>query len=393
MLAYARGVDYRRRFSGFGNFALLVAAVLALDACGSDAAGSPIEANDSGAGDGATLSDGDTSADGSGMDATVDAAPAVPGVRFVGRVDTVDGGTRFEWPGVSFHANFTGASVAMDLNDSFATEFAVFVDGTEHPKVVASAGRKSYPLASGLSSGMHELEVWRRSESTVGLSEFYGLTFDPGGALLAPPAPLSRRIEIIGDSITVGYGNEGMPGCTYSNDTENNYLAYGSVAARTVGAELSTVAWSGLGMYRNYGDIGAAAKPLPFYYDDALATVPTPWNFSLFIPDLVVINLGTNDSSTHGDPGQPYIDAYVAFIQHVRSKYASAWIICIDAAAGVTSDIAQVVSTIKTAGDAKVEAFPLTGQNGSGCDGHPNIASDALMGASLAGEIRRVMAW
>ncbi len=347
-----------------------------------------------GDGDAAPLADGGASADGSGMDASaIDAAPGLPSIRFVGRVDSFDGGTRFEWPGVSFHANFTGSSVAMDLNDSNVSEFAVFVDGMPHPKVVASAGRKSYPLASGLTSGMHELEVWRRSESYVGLSELYGLTFDPGGALLAPPAPLARRIEIIGDSITVGYGNEGMPGCTYSNDTENNYLAYGSVAARAVGAELSTVAWSGLGMYRNYNDVGAATKPLPYYYDDALATVPTPWSFALFIPDLVVINLGTNDSSTHGDPGQPYIDAYVAFVQHVRSHYPAAWIICLDPTAAVTADIAQVVSTIKTGGDAKIESFALTGQNGSGCDGHPNIASDALMGASLATEIKRVMSW
>ena len=341
--------------------------------------------------DAATPPDGGT--DGAGMDATVDAGPAAPSVRFVGRVERADGGTRFEWPGVSLHASFTGGSVAMDLSDTNATEFAVFVDGAEHAKIVATAGRKIYPLASGLSSGTHELEVWRRSESTVGLSVFHGLVLDPLGALLPPPPPLPRRIEIIGDSITVGYGNEGAPGCRYSNDTENNFLAYGSVAARAVGAELSTVAWSGLGMYRNYGDLGASAKPLPFYYDDALPTVPTPWNFALFIPDLVVINLGTNDSSTHGDPGQPYIDAYVAFIRRIRIHYPSAWILCIDAAPAVTSDIAQVVSTTRAGGDMKIESFALTGQNGSGCDGHPNVASDALMGASLAGEIRRVMGW
>jgi lysophospholipase L1-like esterase len=377
------------RTSRARSCALLGAALLALDGCGSDAAGAPV---DPGA-EGAIPPDGGPPLDGGGNDAAVDAAPAPPSVRFVGRVEASDGGTRFEWPGVSFHANFTGSSVAMDLNDSNATEFAVFVDGTAHPKVVAAPGRKTYPLASGLSSGTHELEVWRRSESFVGLSEFYGLTFAPGGALLAPPKPLARRLEIIGDSISVGYGNEGAPGCHYSNDTENNYLAYGSVAARAVGAEVSTVAWSGLGMYRNYNDVGASPKPLPYYYDDALPTVRAPWNFALFIPDVVVINLGTNDSSTHGDPGQPFIDAYVAFVQHVRSRYPAAWILCIAATAGVTADIAQVVSTIKAAGDAKIEAFALTGQNGQGCDGHPNVASDALMGASLAAEIKRVMTW
>ena len=176
---------------------------------------------------------------------------------------------------------------------------------------------------------------------------------------------------------------------------ENNYLAYGSVAARALGAELSTVAWSGLGMYRNYDDVGPSPKPLPYYYDDALPSpaTPVPWDFSKFVPDVVVINLGTNDSSTHGDPGQPFIDAYVTFVKHLRTKYPAAWIVCIDATTTVKADIAQVVSTIQATGDAKIEAFALQGQNGSGCDGHPNTASDAVMGKSLSDEIARVMGW
>jgi lysophospholipase L1-like esterase len=384
----------------------LVAAA-ALTACSADAAGAPADQGDSGSGiepDGAPLPGSDGGGDGEGggggdggpgHDATVDSAPPEPpGVRFVGRVDTSDGkGTRFEWPGVSLHARFTGTSVSIDLEDSNASELAVFVDGTEHPKLVAKSGRQTYPLATGLAAGTHELEVWRRSEANIGLSEFFGLTFAAGGQLLAPPPALARRIEIVGDSITCGYGNEGQPGCTFSADTENNYLAYGSVAARAVNAELSTVAWSGLGMYRNYNDVGPSAKPLPYYYDDALPSVPTPWDFTRFVPDVVVINLGTNDSSTHGDPGQPFIDAYVAFIHHLRSKYPNAWIVCLDATTAVTNDIKQVVSTFTGAGDTKVEAFALTGQNGSGCDGHPNVASDALMGASLATELKRVMGW
>ncbi len=379
------------------------AALLGATGCSADASSVTAPETDAGTTPDGAADDGASSPDGGGPppdggtggDATVDAAPPPPpSIRFVGRVDTSDGkGTRFEWPGVSIHARFTGASVAMDLSDTAATEFAVFVDGAEHPKVVASAGRKTYTLASGLSAGAHEVMVWRRSESTLGLSELFGLTFAPGGALLSPPPPLARRIEIVGDSITCGYGNEGAPGCNFSSDTENNYFAYGSVAARAVNAELSTVAWSGLGMYRNYNDVGPAPKPLPFYYDDALPTTPTAWDFTRFVPDVVVINLGTNDSSTHGDPGQPFVDAYVAFVKHLRTKYPTAWIVCIDATTAVTADIATVVSTVKAGGDTKIEAFALKGQNGQGCDGHPNVASDAVMGASLATELMRVMGW
>jgi hypothetical protein len=52
-----------------------------------------------------------------------------------------------------------------------------------------------------------------------------------------------------------------------------------------------------------------------------------------------------------------------------------------------------VVLSLASAGDTKIESFALSGQNGAGCDGHPNVASDALMGASLAAELQRVMGW
>ena len=356
---------------------------------------------DGGSIDGSSLDGGvGDGGDGGGTDGTVaapdggaDAAPVRPGVRFVGRYDTLDGGaTRFEWPGVSLHARFTGRGVGLDLSDTGGSELAVFVDGSEHPKIVATAGRKTYAVA-GLDAGTHELLVWRRSESFVGLTQFHGVALDDGGALLSPPAPLTRRIEIVGDSLTCGYGNEGAPGCNFTSGTENNYLAYGSVAARLVNAELSTVAWSGLGMYRNYNDVDASAKPLPYFYDDALPTNGAKWDFSKFVPDVVVINLGTNDSSTHGDPGQPFVDAYIAFVKRVRAKYPSAFIACIDASSGVTADIANVVAAIKGGGDSKIEAIAITGQNGQGCDGHPNVASDQAMGQSLAGELRRIMGW
>lgn len=370
-----------------------VAFALSLLACGSDDGG-PSGGNgvEAGAPDG-SLPGSDGGPDALG-DAGADAAPLPPGVRFVGRYDLVDGGgVRMEWPGVSAHARFTGTHVGVDLDDTGGDEMEVFVDGAELPKLVATAGRKTYALASGLDAGTHELLLWRRSEAIVGRTQFFGLTLDDGGALLSPPAPLARRIEIIGDSISCGYGNEGAPGCHFSSSTESNYLAYGSVAARLVHAELSTVAWSGLGMYRNYNDVDASAKPLPHYYDDAIPSLGTKWDFSKFTPDVVVINLGTNDSSTHGDPGQPFIDAYVAFVKRVRAKYPGAYIVCIDATAAVTSDIATVVSTIKGGGDTKIEAFAMTGQNGQGCDGHPNVASDQAMGQSLAAELQRVMGW
>lgn len=53
----------------------------------------------------------------------------------------------------------------------------------------------------------------------------------------------------------------------------------------------------------NYGDPNVTSvNPFPIYYPRSLANVPTSqWDFQ-YIPDAVVINLGTNDYSTQPQP-------------------------------------------------------------------------------------------
>src|SRR6187402_2437155 len=189
-------------------------------------------------------------------------------VRFVGRVDTEDpNAARFAWSGSGLVARFSGASLAIRLGGG--QEYTVVVDGVVGPKFVSTGGFDS--LATGLAQGVHEVEVYRRTEAHLGESSLLGL--DVGsGELLAPSAPPKRRLEIIGDSITCGYGNEGADNtCGFTPGTENHYLTYGALAARALGAELSTVAWSGKGVVCNYGDApDSCTDPLPTYYDRTL---------------------------------------------------------------------------------------------------------------------------
>jgi lysophospholipase L1-like esterase len=328
---------------------------------------------------------------------STDAAPSgTPGVRLVGRYDESDPlGPQFDWPGVSIHANFKGTGVSIDLGETGgASEYAVFVDGQEQPKVVASKGARAvYPIATGLPDAVHEVLVWRRSEQLVGLGQFYGFKLDAGGTLLAPPVAKSRRIEVVGDSYTCGYGDEGAPGCTFSSATESNYKAYASVAARALDADLSTVAFSGKGMYRNYNDTGAGTDTMPDLYDYASITLQSPWDTKKFLPDVVVIYLGTNDSSTHGDPGQPYVDAYVSFVKHVRSNYANAWILCV-IPTNLTADIANVLSAIKAGGDTKIDSVSIDSTAGGvGCDYHPDVVKQADMGQKLTTKLKALLSW
>jgi hypothetical protein len=325
-----------------------------------------------------------------------------PGVRIVGRTVAGTAGPRFEWSGVNIAARFTGTQASIELDDqSNRNEFTVVIDGTVQPNLVTQPGTTTYPLATVLPGGTHDVVVWRRTEASYGYTEFLGFTgFSAGGGLVAPPAAPAHKIEIVGDSISCGYGIEGTSSCTSAQleSIENNYLAYGSVAASALGADVVTVAWSGIGVYRNYNEVGPSTNTMPQRYDYAIPTTTTAWDFSQYQPDAVVINLTSNDFSTHGDPGQPYIDAFVAFVKHIRSKYPGAYLFLLiewrSNGSDSTNDVNAVVSQIEASGDTQIESFDISAAaDSSGCQGHPDVAGGHAMGTALAAEMKRVLHW
>ena len=231
--------------------------------------------------------------------ASVDAGP--PAVRVIARVDRSDvSGPRFDWSGSTVVARFTGSSIGVRLAGK-ANYFDIRIDGMLKPTLATSATKQDYPLASNLRAGPHELSVFRRTEAREGATTFLGLILDPAGALLPPPPASGRRLEIIGDSTTCGYGDDGKDPCPFTPATENYDVAYGAVAARSVGAELITIAWSAKGMYRNFA--GDTNETMPVLYGRTLGTqASSTWDFASWVPDAVVINLGSNDFQ-QGDPG------------------------------------------------------------------------------------------
>ena len=84
---------------------------------------------------------------------------------------------------------------------------------------------------------MHDVALFKRTEAFQGAVDFYGFVPGAGGALVATVPAVTRRIEVIGDSISAGYGNEGPDqNCHFTPDTENAYLAYGALAGCVIHA-------------------------------------------------------------------------------------------------------------------------------------------------------------
>jgi lysophospholipase L1-like esterase len=194
------------------------------------------------------------------------------------------------------------------------------------------------------------------------------------------------------------------PSCPWSADTENHYLTYGAVSARNLNADLHAIAWSGIGMYRNYGVSTASSDAMPYVYARTLASQSgSVWDFGPWQPHAVVINLGTNDASTSGDPGAAYETAYLGFVRSLRGKYPNTYFVLtigpmLDGSnlTAIKGHLQNVIKTRSGEGDTKMSflEFPVqVAADGYGCDWHPSPTTNAKMATLLTAELKTRLGW
>ncbi|KYF53619.1 endo-1,4-beta-glucanase, partial [Sorangium cellulosum] len=344
--------------------------------------------------------------------------PSGDTIRFIGRFDTTKPeGPRFSWAGSAIVTRFSGTSLSVRFNDASTPDqsnyFQVVVDGESKGVLEVNNQEDLYRVVEGLPDGEHDLLLHRRTEPLVGVTQFVEFIPEDGEALLpVPPAP-ERRIEIIGDSISAGYGIDGPDqNCPFTSETENNYLAYSALTGRLLEADTNIIAWSGRGVIRNYDD--EAADTMPEIYGRTIADEAQPaWDFSSWVPQVVVINLGTNDFSINvpGDAQfrQPFTNGYAGLVETVREKYPEAFIFCTigpmlsdgypEGAQALTRArdyIGQVVEDRNADGDDRVRLLEFPAQseaNGYGCDWHPSAKTNELMATQLAEAISEELGW
>lgn len=300
---------------------------------------------------------------------------------------------RFTWPGSEIRTRFSGSSISVQLTESAPNRFDVFVDGVAQPLLSTLAGPQTYVLASGLAAGPHDLVLTRRSESFFGVTQLLGFP----GATLIPTAAPTRRLELIGDSITCGYGVLGVgPSCSFSIDTEAETHAWGALAATALGAAHTSIAYSGKGVYRNYD--GTTTDTMSTLWTRTLAdNAASVWSFG-WIPAAVVINLGTNDFAG-GDPGTSFVNAMKALIAQVRLRYPNAEIVVTSSpmldGSSHTQEVTYLQAAVAASG-AHVSFLDIPAQspvNGYGCDWHPSGTTQQLMANTLASYLHTLLGW
>ncbi len=334
--------------------------------------------------------------------APVAITPADPRVHLVGRFDRRDPkAVRSSWPGTGVELRVQGAELEFTAEDTGQNYYQIEQNGKPTQVIKLSTGPNTVKIPIADPKKPTLLRILKRTEAFIGAVTFTGFKLASGKFLRAEPP--KRRLEVIGDSITCGYGNEGKnQNEKFNAETENAYMSYASIAARHVGAEVTLNAWSGRKMYPD--------NTLPSIYDltnplDATSV----FDFKAPAPDAVVINLATNDFGAGNPEETAWVGAYEAFIAQLRKHYPKAAIY--PAIGSMMSDayppnvkalstlrgyLTRMVARLNAKGDANVRLIEFEGQkfeDGIGSDFHPNIVTHQKMAEVLVKALRRDLKW
>lgn len=312
---------------------------------------------------------------------------------------------KITWPGTSIIMNFTGPSLSLLLEDQKGKNYYnVIIDNDDSAPYVIEAkkGKQKYWITDSLSSGAHKVEIYKRTEGEEGYSLFHGLEIGDNSRVFPARKRPVRKIEIYGDSISTGMAIEApINGREDSPADKNNYLAYGSLAARALNAEVHSITQSGIGIMVSWFDF-----TMPQFYDqlNADGNNDSQWNFSQWTPDVVLINLLQNDSWLIEDSkkispkpdANEIINHYIDFVEKIRSKYPNAEIICALGSMDATKSGSPWPGYVEKAVNIMKERNPKIHTvffNYNGYEHHPRVLQNRINAMRLEEKIREITNW
>ena len=328
-----------------------------------------------------------------------------PAINYIGRtMVAVDGSVSYDWVGVYWQTDFSGGSVAVNVSESGTSYHNIFIDGKFIRKIKITGKKDTLiTLASGLTNGFHRLRMQKCTEGEFGCTSIHQLILAPNGKLKFAPRK-HRMIEIYGDSYTCGYGSEGKNAADpFKLETENCNKTYGCILSRYFDADYALIAHSGRGVVRNYGDTVRLSKNtmstrMTHVFDDHDASAI--YDFKSYKPDVVLINLGTNDFALNPAPtDDEFINGYIKMIKQIRKVYGDDEpILCIlPHSGGPTSrlipEMMKRMNNDKFLFAASLMEHIVTCKYDMGASSHPNYSGHRKIAMTLIPLISAITGW
>jgi len=266
----------------------------------------------------------------------IQSAPVV----YHGRWDFSDAdGPLASWPGFAWETSFTGASCKVVMSDG-KNYYNVWIDGAFHKVVGGRSGSNMVlHVADGLKPGKHHLRMQRRNISLGRATQLHGFLLEPHQVLLAPQKRAAPVVEWIGDSFSLGEGNEAMQQEISWGETQavtNFSKSFAAFVADHYRAEILPVCRSGSGLVCNHR--GSRAKAIPERYGWSLMeSGANAWSGYECSPKVIAVCLGLNDysgmsradGSVSEEDSATFRQAYLAMIHRLRKQAPDARIVIV----------------------------------------------------------------
>lgn len=267
-----------------------------------------------------------------------------------------------------------------------------------------------YDLWQG-EEGEHTLRFVKLSENSRGKLGIKALEADEILPVKWEEKPV---MEIIGDSITCGFGNESAHNSPeFLCSEENGWDTYGARAARELGFDWRQICVSGISASQPEHPMFPMEGMNEIYhltdqlYDKRRGVTPEAFDFAANKADIVVLNLGTNDVNPirfSQDFGavkameEWFYARYKEFVADIRRLNGpDTWILCTLGSMDyyLYDPLKRAVEAyIAETGDEKVATFKFALINlmteGFGAMGHPSAKTHERMGRELAYRVREI---
>ncbi len=289
---------------------------------------------------------------------------------------------------------------------------AVEVNGLRVVDTLVDEPEKTITVFESDTAQEVEVRLIKLSESAMSTCALKLIAADTDGRI-QPAAAKAHSIEIVGDSITCGYGTDDLdPEHHFVTATEDVTKSYSYKTLQALDADYGIVSLSGYGIISGYTATAEEKvdQILPKYYDKlgfsygsylGMKPQEIAWPFA-DQPELIIINLGTNDDSyclDHHDRQLDYQQNYTAFLRKVRSHNPEAKILCV---LGLMGDrlypfveAAAAEYTAQT-GDTNIACmrFPVQlEEDGYAADWHPSVVTHDKATERLSAFVKELMEW
>ena len=290
----------------------------------------------------------------------------------------------------NYNSSSARPCIVIVVDDDFDNQTTIFLDKASQ-EVTLITGNEDLEE--------HKIDLYKRSESIDSHIAVSSIKTD--GVFLQKIVNKKLRMEFIAASSSTGYGNLGNASSGGKTTANSDCLkGFAFLTAQAFDADINIFSASGWGCaFSAWTTPNTINVSDSYKYVDFKSSIT--WNPGKYVPDVIVVNLGTNDWSyiraakTDSDKEarmSAFQKKYVDFLKYLNDLYPDAQLVMLYGLMQ-ESDIYAATEEIYTKAKVSIPNLAIIKINGDarGYNSHPSVESHAAIARTLTNFIKELL--